>query len=266
MVTITSKQNPFVKKLRALARDARENRLQGMAILDGPHLIAAYHQARGQPEYLVVSESALRNPEVNSLIELCQRSELSVLSDSAFKEISDLVSPVGILAVIRIPVTAERSARGSCVLIDAVQDAGNVGSILRSAAAAGLRDVYLSVGCAGAWTSKVLRAAQGAHFSIRIHEHVNLSEVIEKFEGTSIATVVHGDKCIYDADLRGKVAWVLGNEGAGVSPEIIQRTSSQISIPVVDSTESLNVAAAAAICFFEEYRQKHHEAARKCNG
>jgi TrmH family RNA methyltransferase len=141
------------------------------------------------------------------------------------------------------------------VLLEAIQDPGNLGSILRSAAAAGASDVYLSIGCADAWSPKTLRAAMGAHFLLRIHEQSELAGVAHAFSGRVIATTLNAETSLYRTSLRGPVAFVFGNEGTGLSDALLQASAEQISIPMPGGTESLNAAAAAAICFFEKVRQ-----------
>jgi TrmH family RNA methyltransferase len=140
-----------------------------------------------------------------------------------------------------------------------VQDAGNVGAILRTAAAAGVPHVVLGKGCAGAWLPRVLRAGQGAHFSLRIREGIDLPAWLAERPAVaahSIATVARDGTEIYRTDLRGPAAWLLGNEGAGLSPHLIQMAGRRITIPLATDTESLNVAAAAAVCLFEAVRQR----------
>ena len=252
---ITSRDNPAVKALRALAADSREQRRLGRTVLDGPHLVAAYVERMGTPERLVVSESGLRNAEIGRLLEVAAAEVLTV-PDSLFRELAGMVEPVGLLAVIAIPEPPATQPTGNCVLLDAVQDAGNVGTILRTAAAAGIRDIALGPGCAGAWTPKVLRAAQGAHFCLRIREPVSLPGLIEQRRETVVAAVAQGGRSLYEEDLSGEVAWLFGNEGSGISPSLMTMAGHTVTIPMAAGSESLNVAAAAAVCMFEGVRQR----------
>ncbi|WIM06217.1 MAG: RNA methyltransferase [Candidatus Nitricoxidivorans perseverans] len=255
MKSIVSRDNVTFKALRALAEDAREQRRQGRTVLDGPHLVGAYLDRIGKPEFIAISESGSGNPEVQRLLAAHDGEAIS-LKDSLFREISGVASPVGLLAVIAIPEAPTGSTEGSCVLLDGVQDAGNVGSILRSAAAAGIADIALGPGCAGAWTPRVLRAGQGAHFSLRIREQADLAALIRDWHGTGVATVARGGTPIYALELSGDVAWLFGNEGAGLSPLLLGAAAVRAEIPMAAGNESLNVAAAAAVCLFEEVRQK----------
>ena len=144
----------------------------------------------------------------------------------------------------------------SCVVLDGVQDAGNVGSILRSAAAAGVKQVFCAPGTAYAWSSKVLRSAMGAHFLLDIFEDVPAATLIERLAIPAVMTDSHTSQAIYDCDLSGPVAWVFGNEGAGVSNAWLTAVAHRLTIPQPGGMESLNVAAAAAICLFEQCRQQ----------
>jgi TrmH family RNA methyltransferase len=254
--TVTSRENPAVKGLRALAADAREIRRQGRTLLDGPHLIGAYRGHGGVPDMLVVSESGTEHAEVASLTDAFDGVETLHLPDALFREISGVTTPVGILAVIALPDIPNEPITGSCVLLDAVQDAGNVGAILRTAAAAGVRDIVLGPGCAGAWTPRVLRAAQGAHFSLSIREQADLAGALKTYSGSSVAAVARNGTPLFDLDVSGEVAWIFGNEGAGISDAIIALATRRATIPIVAHTESLNVAAAAAVCIFEGVRQR----------
>jgi TrmH family RNA methyltransferase len=253
---ITSKDNPAIKDLRALATDARELRARQRTLLDGPHLIEAYRHHRGVPELLVLSESGSCNGEATTLIAAYPEVDVLQLPDGLFREISGVATPVGILAVIRIPETGDEPIDGSCVMLDAVQDGGNIGTILRTAAAAGIRDVLLGRGCAGAWLPKVLRAAQGAHFGLRIREQVDLRRLLREYAGTSVATVAREGAPLFELSLAGNIAWIFGNEGAGVADDLVAIAGRRATIPIVADTESLNVAAAAAICLFEQVRQQ----------
>ncbi len=255
---ISSRHNPVFKALRALADDPRR---QGRALLDGVHLVAACFARGIDVRQLLVSESGLHNEEIATLLQAAAGIDRVLLRDSLFREISGLGTPTGIAAVIDIPSVAAAPLQGDAVLLEAVQDAGNVGAILRTAAAAGVCDVILGTGCAGAWTSRVLRAAQGAHFSLRIREQVDLAAALADCPGTSVATVARGGRSLYELDLSGPMVWLVGNEGAGLSPGLIAAARVRATIPVAAGTESLNVAAAAAVCLFESSRQRRAAAA-----
>lgn len=225
-------------------------------LLDGPHLIDACRRHFGTPEMLVVSESGAANAEIARLLDDLATVQILRVPDSLFREISWVTTPVGVLAASAIPEAPVGSIEGSCVMLDAIQDAGNVGAILRTAAAAGIHDIVLGPGCAGAWTPRVLRAAQGAHFVLRIREQADLPAMLRDYKGTSVATVARDGMSLFDLDITGDVAWIFGNEGAGIADAVVSAATERITIPLV-AAESLNVAAAAAICLFEGVRQRH---------
>lgn len=257
MKKITSRDNATFKLLRSLAESSRERRKRGKTLIDGMHLVTACTEHFGLPELLAVSETGAGQAEIRAFLERHQKAAPLCFSDALFAEISPVATPTGILALIPVPAPKPGMTAGrSCTLLDAIQDAGNLGSILRSAAAAGISDVFLGTGCAQAWSPRVLRAAMGAHFVLRIHEHAALEEVLHDHAGCSISTSPHGDKTIYKLDLTGPVAWIFGNEGAGLSGELEKLARHSALIPMSGKTESLNVAAAAAVCLFEEVRQK----------
>ena len=257
MKTITSRDNPLFKKIRGLALDSREIRKQGKTLLDGPHLVEIYRRKVGHPEFLIVSESGLALPEVGALLVKHDSDKTLCLKDGLFKELAPTETPVGVLAVIAIPVEiAIPVSPCDCVLLDAMQDAGNVGAIIRSALAFGIQHVYLGMGCAGAWTPKVLRAAQGAHFSLHIHERVDLGEVLSAYQGARLATVVDTANSLYAVPLSKPIALVIGNEGQGLSPHLVSLCDYRVTIPMSNECESLNAAVAASICMSEMSRQK----------
>lgn len=256
MKRIVSRDNPSYKDLCDLARDARRQKREARTLLDGPHLLAAALDHGMMPDLLVVSESAAVLPEIAALRARLPGVAALCLRDALFREISELAAPVGILARIAIPAPSVALPVGDCLLLDTVQDAGNVGTLLRTAAAAGVRDVLLGSGCAGAWTPRVLRAAQGAHFGLAIREQVDLARFLRDYAGQSIAAVAHAGQSLYDIDCAPSVAWLFGNEGGGIAPELVALAKQCATIPLAPGSESLNVGAAAAVCLFEMRRQR----------
>ncbi|MDO8960092.1 MAG: RNA methyltransferase [Rhodocyclaceae bacterium] len=256
MKAIASRDNPTFKSLRVLAGDPRRQRSEGRTLIEGPHLLAAALDHGLAPDLVAVSEGASVNPEVINLLARVGKVETLCLRAALFDEISELATPVGILARIAMPSEAEDMPVGDCLLLDAVQDAGNVGALLRTAAAAGVRDVLLGTGCAGAWTPRVLRAAQGAHFGLQIREQVDLADFLQHYGGTSVAAVAHDGVSLYACDFARPTAWLFGNEGAGIAPEFVTLATVRATIPLATGSESLNVAAAAAVCLFEMRRQR----------
>jgi RNA methyltransferase, TrmH family len=251
MTVISSRDNPRVRRWRDLARDARERRKLRRAIIEGENLIAAFLESGMEVENLMLSKAASSRPEFVALATQCGTTP-TVLSDQLFRSIVDVEAPSGIAAEIAIPPSAgDLESADSCVLLDAIQDTGNVGTILRSAAAFGIRHAVLGKGCADAWSPKVLRAAAGAHFSLQISESADLAKAMAAFGGKVACTVPRGGVALSGADLSGRIGWLLGAEGQGVSEALAAQATVKVTIPMPGGAESLNVAAAAAVCFYE---------------
>lgn len=255
MKRISSRDNPTFKALSSLVSDVRKQRHEQAALIDGPHLVQEYLGVVGRPQSIGVSDSGLNNPEISKLLEQLQGCDTYVFPDGLFRQLGGTISPTGIVARIPIPQESDGPVTGSCMLLDGVQDSGNVGTLLRTAASAGIRDVFLGPGCAYPWSFKVLRAGQGAHFHLRIREHADLESVVRAYTGKSVAAVAHGGTTLYQADLRGSLAWIFGSEGKGVRLELSELASLCVTIPLAKTSESLNVTSAAAICLFEAIRQ-----------
>lgn len=258
MKRITSRDNPHFKVLKKLCQSGRERRKSGRILLDGIHLIESYVQCVGVPEEIVVSESGSCRDEIaGALTRFESGGMVSLLADGLFADLATVETPSGIMAVVPQP----RCARGlnqetDAVLLDGVQDPGNLGSVLRSAAAAGFSQILLSPDCAQAWSPKALRAAMGAHFLLDLHEGCDLSSFLGGYRGQAIVTALENSADIFTLDLKGPVAWVFGSEGQGVRPEVAAFVQQRVRIPMPGRVESLNVAAAAAICLFEAVRQR----------
>jgi len=254
---IRSRSNPAVKALVKLAGSSRERRRTGTTILEGERLVRAYAESGGRAETVLASDSALSDPAVARLVENFPAGERLVLADGVFGLVSQLVSAAGVAAVIRTPhAGAVPKPASGCLLLENIQDPGNLGSILRTAVAAGSRQVFLSRSSVFAWAPKVVRAGMGAHFFLSIYEGVDLAEIARSFSGRVIATAPRAATSLYDLDLRGEVAWLFGNEGAGLSSEAKGMATTEVRIPMPGQAESMNVAAAAAICLFEQVRQR----------
>lgn len=254
MKLIQSRDNAFFKSLKRLAESGRERRKTGQTLLDGVHLVEAYEAVFGSVETLVVTESALNGGEIAAFVE---NREAVVLADSLMRDLALVDTPSGLLAVVNMPnASVAVNRENDAILLDNVQDPGNVGTLLRTAAAAGIRQALLSPGCAAAWSPKVLRAGQGAHFALAIHEDVDLASFMAEYQGTTAVTTLDDATSLYEACWDGPLAWVFGAEGQGVRPELLAAARLRIRIPMPGNVESLNVAAAAAICLFEALRRK----------
>lgn len=258
MKTIRSRDNPFVKQLVALAHSSRERRKAGLTVLEGIHLVRAYIDARGPPHAIAVAESALARDEVAGILAECSPQTVNVLADKLMADASSLDSPAFVMAMVGTPEARTAPQDESVLVLEDVQDPGNVGSMLRSAAAAGITQVILSKTTAFAWSPKVLRAAQGAHFLLNIVEGVDVVAYARRYRGQSLALVARGAdiRQLYDVDMTGPTAILIGNEGSGLSPELRAAATQRATIPMPGKVESLNAAAAGAICLFEMARQR----------
>ena len=240
--------------MKRLAESGRERRKTGQTLLDGVHLVEAYEAAFGPVATLIIAESALAGGEIARYVD---GRESVVLADSLMRDLGLVDTPSGLLAVVAMPArVAAVDREKDAILLDGIQDPGNVGTLLRTAAAAGVKQVLLAPGCAAAWSPKVLRAGQGAHFVLAIHEEADLGAFMTDYPGTTAVTCLDGATSLYEANWTTPVAWVFGAEGQGVRPELIAAARLRIKIPMPGAVESLNVGAAAAICLFEALRRR----------
>jgi TrmH family RNA methyltransferase len=254
---ISSRDNPFFKSLLKLASSARARSEAGQTLLDGTHLLRALLDAGGKPSHLLINESAVQNPEIKDLLSACDGLPRTQLDDALFAQLSELKTPNGLLTLVDVPKPSVSPAHSQFILLlEDIQDPGNLGSILRSAAAAGCDAVFLSAGCADAWSPKVLRAAMGGHFALSIHESNDLIVVTHEFGGKILAASLQAERSLYESKLRGKLGFAIGNEGAGLSKELQDAVQERFIIPMPGKLESLNAAAAAAVCLFEAVRQR----------
>lgn len=253
---ITSADNAQVKRIARLLESARERRIAARFVIEGPHLIEAFARSNAVFDLLAISESGQENTELRRLFEVVQSQTRLVLTDRVFAKLSDLASPAGILAVSGPPGRTHEDVRGDVVFLDRVQDAGNVGAILRTAAAAGASELVCGPGTADVWSPRVLRAAMGAHCAIATTEHDFAAVRRLRQDHQVIATGADGDLDLYRSDLTGPTLWLFGSEGAGLDPVLRQQATRFVRIPIAAGVESLNVAAAAAVCLFEQRRQR----------
>jgi len=252
---IRSRENPFFKELTRLTRSARARKQSGQTLLDGAHLLTAYLASGKLPEHVLVSPAGLQDHEVSGLLEILQGVPVTLLEDGLFSSLSELKTPTGVLTLIERPQHVTAASSHLSLLLEDIQDPGNVGSMIRSAAAAGCGAVYLSPGCADAWSPKVLRAGMGGHFALEVIESPSLAEVAAAFPGRVYAAVLGAQQSLYQCDLKGLVAFAVGNEGAGLTSGL-REGCQPVAIPMPGKVESLNAAAAAAICLFEAARQR----------
>lgn len=253
---ISSRDNAAFRELADLAHSAKERRRLGRSVLEGIHLCEAWLQRHGSPRAAFATDSGLAHPEIAPLLARHGVAP-TLLADELFASVSTVQHGVGLVFVVDTPHPGlPASIDGDAVYLDRVQDPGNVGTLLRSCAAAGVRTVFTAPGTAWCWSPKVLRAGMGAHFHLSIHEAVPWIAVRARLAVDAIGTRVSGASSLYDADLRAPALWLLGNEGEGLSEEIAADVGRWVWIPQAEGVESMNVAAAAAVCLFEQRRQR----------
>lgn len=250
---IASAHNAYFRWLKSLADSARVRQEQGKTLLDGEHLLDAW-LAGGQS----VQQILLADADSEALWQArCPTVPIQQLSPHLLSALSPVKTPTGVMALVDIPASVNAAAATFGVLLERIQDPGNLGAMLRSAVAAGVDTVWLSEGCADAWSPKVLRGGMGAHVHLTLHVAADLPAVASTFPGKIYATLPRAQQTLFDLDLTGTVAFAFGNEGAGLSPELQTAIAHTLSIPMSGQMESLNAAAALAVCVFERVRQRH---------
>ena len=266
MLRVASRNNPRYREVARLVSSSRDRRKAGRCVLEGEHLVAAHLERIGVPEVVVVNEETIERPGVAALLARLPGDRVLVVPASMFDGLGTLPPDVGLVAVAPAPAPSNARPGRFCVLLEDLQDPGNLGSILRTAAAFGVDQVHLSKHCAFAWAPKVLRAGQGAHFHLEIHENVDLvvwSRAYRAAGGSVVATVAAGGVAPAALALAAPVAIVVGNEGAGVSAALRAQANALACVPMPGRTESLNAAAAAAVVLDEAIRQGVTAAGRR---
>lgn len=252
---IQSRDNPLFKRLLKLADSVSARRETRMTLLDGAHLLAAYLDAGGTPASVVLAESADPAPWA-SLLARCPQARLVRLSDALMKALAPVKTPTGLLAEAAWLEAPAPPGIPLVVVLDAVQDPGNLGAILRVAAAAGATRAVLGLGCHDPWSPKALRGGQGAQFVLPLETGVNLPDWLRHFDGQTAALAPGAATDLYALDCTGSVAFVVGNEGAGIAAEVLAAARTRVEIPMRGRVESLNAAVAAGIALFEAARQR----------
>lgn len=265
---ISSKENPLFKEIRLLqatgSKGQKARLANGQALLEGIHLVQTWV---GDPSLriLLTSEVGLQNAEiaeaVYSHLEICPDTKVFQLDSTLWVLLSDLVNAPHIAGLLDLPKStlappqSIAALEGDVVILDRVQDAGNVGSILRTAAAAGFTQVIALSGCAHLWSTKVLRAGMGAHRLLDLYEGWSNQQVLSAVTAPLLAAKADAEQDLFalKKELMHPVAWVMGSEGQGVSDDLLEQ-SKGISIPIDPRVESLNVSTAAAVCLFETLR------------
>lgn len=250
---VGSRDNTLLVRLRKTTADPAAYRKLGSVWIEGEHLCAAFAQRGGQAAQAVIDEQAWQVPALRDLARTA--AEIVIVPTELMAGLSALESPGPLGFVLPWEGADRLDADRPSVVLDRLQDAGNVGNILRSAAAFGFTQVAAIKGTAALWSPKVLRAGMGAHFGLRLVEGLDAG-ALAALEMPLLATSSHAPQAIHEAPLPWPCAWVMGHEGQGVSPGLMQRCTDVLRIPQPGGEESLNVAAAAAVCLYESARQR----------
>jgi TrmH family RNA methyltransferase len=249
---ITSRDNPLLQRLRKLQRDGGGYREWAHVWLEGEHLCSALRSRGLRPSQSLVADSAWQQPALRELAQWAPR--VATVPDALFDGISTLPSPARIGFLWPLPPAAALQPDEPSVVLDRLQDAGNVGSVLRSASAFGFRQVLALRGTALLWSPKVLRAGMGAHFGLHLVEGLT-SDDLAALRVPLVGTSLQASEELHRSRLPWPCAWLLGHEGQGADPALLQRCALSVRIAQPGGEESLNVAAAAAVCLYESSRQ-----------
>lgn len=260
---IRSRDNALVKRVVRLAERGRDRAVEGVAVLEGWHLIRACLEApafgRSSLERILVCESILPAPETRAMLDMAESVPVTVVAEPAFSRLGPVDGPNAVVALMTIP-TPPRSdpdpAHAFELWLEDVQDPGNVGTLIRTAAAAGVTAVRLSAGCADPWSPKVLRAGMGGHFAAPIEFDSDLVGRARAGVVTTYAFALAGAADLYDEPIARPLALILGNEGSGLGAALASQVDRSLRIPMPGAVESLNVAAAGAVALFEVVRRE----------
>lgn len=257
MKQILSPHNTQLKHLAKLAKSAKYRRESRQTVLEGAHLLDALLQTGARPQQVYVAADRLDNGEIQGLLARLAQEDVTAVGGGLLAKASALSDGGGLLALAEIPAAAAPPQSGDCVVLERIQDPGNIGTILRSAAAAGVKNVVLGRDCADVWSPKVLRAAMGAHFLLGLYPDTDLAQWLPLYrEPLRVTALDESAQSLYALDLRRPCGWLFGNEGSGVSDEARRAAADSVVIPMAGATESLNVAMAATVCLFEQMRQR----------
>jgi RNA methyltransferase, TrmH family len=242
-VIIRSKDNPSFKALQKLCQQSRARSQANVCLLEGEHLIEMYVAKIGPLQSLVLAE---RQADTKAY----PADNTFSLSDALYDSLSGLVTPGGVLAVAAVPTTQPKTDPKRLLVLEDIQDPGNLGSLLRTAAAVGVDEVWCSPSCTFAWSPKTVRASQGAQFAVNIRENVDCATELAAFKGDIIAT------CLQDAvpyrQWQAKARWaiLMGSEGQGLSEALRSLATHRLLIPMQGGVESLNVGVAAGVLLY----------------
>ena len=265
---ISSKENPLFKELKLLqtpgSKGQKARVSNGKALLEGIHLVQTW-MCSPDLDTLLTSDLGMQNPEIAQAVyahlEACPQARVFQLDQGLWSLFAGLVNAPQIAGLINLPQSSLLSPAqlptidGDVLILDRIQDAGNVGAILRTAAAAGFTRVIALSGTAHLWSSKVLRAGMGAHRLLNLSEGWSDQQILSAVTAPLLAATADAELNLFSMQKRlaEPVAWIMGSEGQGVSKDLMVQAKG-VAIPMNPLVESLNVSTAAAICLFETLR------------
>jgi len=253
---VGSRHNDLFKDLRRLLSEPAGYRKLGRVWLEGDHLCRALLERGRMPLRAIVTESGWVDPALNALA--CRAPEVVCIPDALMRELSGLESPATIGFLIEADAGAAALPGVRTVVLDRLQDPGNVGSILRTASAMGCRQVIALKGSVALWSPKVLRAGMGAHFALTLVEGAAIAD-LAALGVAIVGTHLRDAQWLHETVLPETLAWVFGHEGQGMSEAMAAACTLRVRIAQPGGEESLNVAAAAAMCLYESARQRAAE-------
>jgi len=257
MKSLTSESNPQYRRWLKLATAPRAVRELGLSLAEGLHLAQAAVDAGARIE-AVIHRRGSRGPQLDALLAQLGSVPRFELTASMYDRLALVEHGSGLTLVVPVPaVAAPAAAPLDLVYLDGIQDPVNVGALLRNAAAAGISHVLCGPTCATAWAPRALRAAMGAHFRLKVSEGVSPESLRPSLDGIWIAAVVRDATSLWSCPLPDSaIGWAFGSEGAGLSAATLAQCTQRLCIPMDRDSESLNVAAAAAVCLFERSRRR----------
>lgn len=254
---IESKENILFKNTKKLKERKNRNK-NSQYIIEGFRLVQEAFKANVDIDYLIITKDGSEKIDQFLFNYINENIKIYEISDKLFKELISTENPQGILAVINMNIMPAQADGSFYLLCDKLQDPGNLGTIIRTAHAAGVQGIILTKGTVDIYNEKTIRSTMGSIFYIPIYyddENLSLVKDLKNRGFNLVVTSLDTEKNFFQADLRGKVLLTVGNEGNGVSKEILDIADTKVKIPMPGNAESLNVAIAASVIIYEKVRQ-----------
>jgi len=257
LIYIESKDNKLYKTIKKL-KEKKYRIKEGKFILEGFRIIEEAVKAKIDIEYIIITEDNLSNLKEAEYLRDRSEDKIILISENLFISLSSTENPQGILAIAKFKNIEENLNGDFYVVCDKVQDPGNLGTIIRTAHAAGVDGIILTKGTVDIYNEKTIRSTMGSIFYIPIYYDDSKFTIIKKLKDKGVALVttsLQESKNFFNENLKGKVMLAVGNEGNGISEELFNLADKKVKIPMPGGAESLNVAVASAIILFEKVRQ-----------